>query len=166
MMSSPLFYRRWRGLPALALVLCIAVWPSGRAMAQQRVTTRSSMVHWSKWVMLAAAVGFGAYALHENRQADRAYDRLNTLCHSTPASCAITNGHYADAGAERIIGDVQSSDRHAQAGIIGGQLALVGSAALFIIDLHHVQRPPDIPYTGVAAAARSPAIGVGLSVGF
>ena len=66
-------------------------------------------VRTAKWSLLAAAAGFGAYAL-ANSRTDRA-------------------------------------DSRAQFGIVGGQLALLGSVGLFIYDLRpHDHTPENIPY--------------------
>ena len=78
------------------------------ATSRARLPDRS-WVRTAKWSLLAAAAGFGAYAL-ANSRTDRA-------------------------------------DSRAQFGIVGGQLALLGSVGLFIYDLRpHDHTPENIPY--------------------
>lgn len=82
---------------------------SVRPMNTDATTGERRWVRTAKWSLLAAATGFGAYAL-ANSRADRA-------------------------------------DRRAQLGIVGGQLALLGSVGLFIYDLRpHDHTPENIPF--------------------
>jgi hypothetical protein len=64
-----------------------------------------------------------------------------------------------------------AADRRAQVGIIGGQVALFGSVALFVYDLRHARGPGNIPYPSgapegaarEASARRSVAAGLRLA---
>ena len=79
-------------------------------------------VRTAKWSLLAAAAGFGAYAL-ANSRADR-------------------------------------TDSRAQLGIVGGQLALLGSVGLFIYDLRpHDHTPENIPFEQSADSNADPGRG-------
>ena len=98
---------------SLAGAAVAAVMPaaSTRARLPERRWVRTA-----KWSLLAAAAGFGAYAL-ANSRTDRA-------------------------------------DSRAQFGIVGGQLALLGSVGLFIYDLRpHDHTPENIPFEQTSPGA-------------
>jgi hypothetical protein len=105
-----------------------------------------TVVRTAKWTLLAGAVGLGAYALHHSLIAERSYGQLRELCIATPARCQVDGGTYVDAGAEALFARSVAADKHAQVGIFGGQVALLGSVGLFIYDLRNGHGPRDIPY--------------------
>jgi hypothetical protein len=122
----------------------------------------------AKWALLGTAVGFAGYALTHSTRADDAYSGLRELCNREPDRCRLTNGHYEDSEAEALYRGSTREDRRAQVGIFGGQIALLGSAALFIYDLRNGRGPVNIPYPSSARArARpAPALGLGLRLSF
>ena len=146
----------------LALVLCGAT----AVQAQVQVTPPRPQEGWTavriaKWALLGAAIGFGSYALVESGRADDSYAELRRLCQLEPDGCTLTGGQYADPGAERLYDRALSADRRARVGIIGGQVALLGSAAFFVYDLRNGRGPDDIPYPPSRAR-----MGLGLRLAF
>jgi hypothetical protein len=121
---------------------------------------RWTVVRTAKWALLGGAIGLGAYALHHSFIAERAYGELHDVCFAAPERCEMTGGKYRDPATEALYTRSVSADRHAQVGIFGGQVALLGSVGLFIYDLRNGRGPRDIPYP----SKRS--VGVGMSVPF
>jgi hypothetical protein len=106
-----------------------------------------TVVRVAKWAMLATAIGFGGYAIVHSTRADDRYTSLRRLCETRPEMCAIdANGRYTDPTTEDLFARTREEDRRAQVGIIGGQVALFGSVALFVYDLRHARGPGNIPY--------------------
>lgn len=123
-------------------------------------TGRWTIVRTSKWVLLGGAVGLGAYALHHSMIAAQAYRDLRQLCEFDSDRCQVSGGHYVDSRAETLFARSIDADHHAQVGIFGGQVALLGSVGLFIYDLRNGHGPRDIPYPAKSS------VGVGLRVPF
>ena len=109
----------------------------------------------AKWGFLGAAVGLGVFALRRSIAAEDAYDELRALCIAGPPRCAHESGSYADPAAERLYDRARAEDRRAQLGIYGGQAALLGSVAMFIMDLRDDHEPTNIPYPGRPSGSRS-----------
>jgi hypothetical protein len=131
----------------LGVVLCSAT----SLQAQVDVTPPRPQEGWSavriaKWALLGAAIGFGSYALIQSGEADDHFSSLRRLCQVDPESCQLQNGRYAGDDAERLYDAAGAADRRARVGIIGGQITLMGSAALFVYDLRNGRGPDDIPY--------------------
>jgi hypothetical protein len=147
---------------SLALALALAAAPVVAPSAQPRlpsgpgVRERGSWtpVRVAKWALLGAAIGLGVYARSNSRNGDDAYADLRALCRTQPERCSLAGGAYADPEVEGLYARAVSSDRRAQVGIIGGQVALLGSAALFVYDLRNGRGPADIPYPSSAHRAR------------
>lgn len=113
-----------------------------------------------KWTLLAASAGLGLWAYRESNQADDAYRRLRRLCTAEQARCALSEGRYADGGAESLYQASNGGDRRARLGLLAGQATLLGSAAFFIVDLRHGGPPENIPYD--PPTARTAHVRVGL----
>ena len=136
--------------PAAAMLApadALAQTAGGAATAPVR---RWTAVRVAKWALRGAATGFGLYALSHSRRADRSYDDLRTLCVRSPGSCALDSGRYVGAEAEALYRGSVREDRRAQLGIVGGQLTLLGSVALFVYDLRNDRGPENIPSPGGA----------------
>jgi len=99
-----------------------------------------------KWTMLGAAVGMGAYALVRSQDAEQQYEALRQLCDADQSRCQLQGRQYADPEAEALYQTAILHDRRARIGIIGAQVSLLGSVALFIADLENDRGPADIPY--------------------
>jgi hypothetical protein len=141
-----------RALVALALLANIARAQAAPLPVAKRTTP---VVKVAKWGLLGAAVGLGVFALRRSIAAEDAYDELRALCVDNPGRCAHAGGSYSDTDAERLYDRAQREDRSAQIGIYGGQAALLGSVALFIVDLRGDREPTNIPYPGPRGSARS-----------
>ena len=148
------------GLVVAALVPSTVIAQRPGTLPTQQGGHRWTVVRTAKWALLGGAIGLGAYALHHSFIAERAYGQLHDLCFQTPARCEVTGSKYNDPATEALYSRSVSADRHAQVGIFGGQVALLGSVGLFIYDLRNGRGPRDIPYP----AKRS--VGVGMSVPF
>jgi hypothetical protein len=59
------------------------------------------------------------------------------------------DGRYLDPSAEERYQRVVVGDRRARAWLVGGQVALVGSVALFVIELTREKGSQNIPYSGL-----------------
>ena len=129
-------------------ILCVSADASvaGAQLPRPAASRSWTSVRLAKWALLGAAVGFGAYAVSQSQQADDSYGDLGLLCRAEQDRCASNGDGYADARAERLYQRAVSADRRAHQAIIGGEVTLLGSAALFIYDLRNRRGPPDIPY--------------------
>jgi hypothetical protein len=137
---------------AFGLLLALAAMQPGPLAGQQRdsLWTRSSpfLVKYGKWGTLAAAVGMGLKAAEAHRDADRAFDRLEDYCGPDPARCDQgPDGSYSDPAAERYYQASLRHDRRARRWLLGGEVALLGTAGLFVWELTRPKRLPDnIPF--------------------
>ena len=156
----------------IRVVLCCVLLAGSalRAGAQSQPSKPEGLttVRVAKWVFLAAAVGLGAYALSNTAAATQAYDDLRDLCSATPERCTLSGGRYSDAEAEALYQRTADADRRARVGIVGGQLTLLGSVALFVYDLRGRDSDPEnlpypVPAGGGGAAAPRAALGVRLA---
>lgn len=148
-----------RAVAALCFSACLAAVPGAAPHVGAQVPAPRSewtVVRVTKWALLAAAVGFGAYALSQSTSAEDAYDALRALCADEPESCHLEAGRYLDGSAEGLYQRTLRADRRAQLGIAGGQVALLGSVALFIYDLRNGRGPDDIPYPAPPRRAAPP----------
>lgn len=147
--------------PAVQLLDAQAA-PRGAAAAVDR-GWRSARA--GKWALLGGAVLFGAYAVHRSNQANEAYDALRGTCESDAQRCRLEDGRYVDARSEALFQRAEREDTRAQIGIVGGQVALLGSVGLFVYDLRNARGPRNIPYPGPATASAAPAASAGIAAG-
>ena len=156
---------RPRGFTALTALVLL---PSILGAQTPRQSTSWTPVRIAKWSLLGAAAGLAAYALEHSTAAERANDRLRELCSAEPPRCQLNGGVYTDAGAEALFQRVTREDHLARVGIVGGQVALLGSVGLFVYDLRNGRGPGDIPYPSAAsrAAPPRPRVALGVRVAF
>lgn len=123
-------------------------------------------VRYGRWVSAAAALGFTLLAAHEYDTANRSWQHLLDLCRSDNSACQLTaDGRYAAQDAERLYQETVAHDRRARRRLIIGQVSLLTSAALFILDLHHHNDgPPNIPFHGLELTAEPVGEGARLGV--
>lgn len=113
-------------------------------------TWTQPVVHYGKWLSAASAVGFTLLAAHEHDTANRSWDQLLDLCRRDNAACQVrADGRYVTYQAELLYQKTLYYDRRARHRLIIGQVSMLTSAALFILDLRHgSHNPPNIPFHG------------------
>lgn len=113
---------------------------------ETRATWRPLRV--SKWATLLASAGAAGYGFSQNRAADRDYEALERECAETPAACATTPGTdmYANAALEARYQRIVERDDNARLALLAGQVGVVASVVMFIMDLPKNSTPEDIPY--------------------
>lgn len=152
------------------LVATIAL-PPATALAQAPDTTiyRSSpaLVKYGKWILLAGALGMGYQASQSHKEADRAFDRLEDYCFELESRCArAPSGRYLDPVSESYYQRSLSHDRKSRGWLIGGEVALLGAAGMFIWELSRPKRPnPNIPFEPTVNF-RGPTTDVGVRLSF
>lgn len=107
-----------------------------------------ALVKIGKWGVLLAGLGMGVKAAQAHADADRAYDRLRDYCFEDPRRCDQNpGGSYINPVAERYYQRALRGDRHARGWLIGGEVAVLGAAGLFVWELTRPrQRPDNIPF--------------------
>jgi hypothetical protein len=101
----------------------------------------------AKWATLAAGTASAGYGFSANRDADDRYVEIEQICQATPARCAgSATGPYADPALEAMYQDVRALDRRSRMALIAGQVSLISSVVLFILDLRTDTAPPNVPY--------------------
>jgi hypothetical protein len=125
-----------------------------------------SIVHYGKWATAATAVGLTMLAAREHASAQESWRRLIALCRGDNAACQLrADGGYVDYNAEVLYQRTAYYDRRARGRLLGGQVALLASAALFIMDLRHQGgNPPNIPFHGLQLTAERAGDGARIGV--
>lgn len=128
----------------------------------------SPAVKYGKWVLLAGSIGLNYLAVRAHNSADDAFDALEAQCTAVQERCAIgPSGTYSDPAIEDLYQTSLRYDRRARLWLIGGETALIGSAALFIWELARPKdRPGNIPFEPEVRTLRAGGTGVGLRLGF
>ena len=139
-----------------ALLLAVAAAPAAaQSPAPPPTPTRPpTVVRIGKWATLGLAVGFTAMGAVTHDRADRNYDSLLDYCRAHGPCPLLADGRYGNPGAEAIYQRVRGDDRAARAWLAGGQVALVGSAVLFIMELKRKREPENIPFAPYLEAGR------------
>lgn len=145
-------------------VLMILLLASSRAEAQGL----SPAVKYGKWVLLAGSIGMNYLAVRAHNSADDAFDVLEAECSAMNERCALgPGGGYTDPAIEDLYQTSLRYDRRARLWLIGGETALVGSAALFIWELARPKdRPDNIPFEPEVRSLRAGGTGLGLRLAF
>ena len=146
----------------LLLVLSALLLLSGPAHAQGPV------VKYGKWALLAGAIGMNYLADRAHDRADNAFDIIEAECAIDQQRCALgSGGGYADPELEDLYQTSLQHDRRARLWLIGGESALVGSAAMFIWELARPKnRPDNIPFEPEMRVMPGGRTGLGLRAAF
>lgn len=148
----------------LLLALIFFLMPSGRVEAQGL----SPFVKYGKWALLAGAIGMNYLGIHSHEQANDAFDTLEAQCTVDQERCALNDqGAYADPAIEELYQTSLHYDHRARVWLIGGETALISSAALFVWELTRPKgRPDNIPFEPEVRSLRGGGTGLGLRFGF
>ena len=134
---------------ALALVLALTAALAPRAEAQES----GPIVRYGKWALAAGALGMNLLAAQAHNRAEDAF------------RCALgPDGSYADRRIEGLYQTSLRHDRRARTWLIAGETALLGAAALFVLEFtRKTHKPDNIPFEPEVRSLRQ-ATGVGVRI--
>ena len=132
------------------------------------VQAQGPVVKYGKWALLAGAIGMNYLAVRAHDRADNVFDVIEAECRTDQERCALgPSGGYADPALEDLYQTSLRYDRRARLWLIGGESALVGSAAMFIWELARPKnRPDNIPFEPEMRVMPAGRTGLGLRVAF
>jgi len=138
------------------------------AFQEQRASFMRGIVHTGKWLTAAAAIGFTVMASNQHQYSRREWDALLEICRSASDACLVgPDGRYLRADAEALYERSRHYDLLANRWLVGAQLSLVTTTALFIIDLNAGNGPENIPFPSeIRAGALRDGVGVEMRIGF
>jgi hypothetical protein len=144
---------------SLGLALALALLAPAAGAAQES----GPLIRYGKWVLAAGAVGMNLLAAQSHDRAEEAFDRLEDACFASSIRCLLgPDGSYADQGIEGLYQTSLHYDRRARRWLIAGEAALLGAAALFVIEFtRKTHKPDNIPFEPEIRSLRQ-ATGVGL----
>ncbi len=132
------------GIPALPAAL-----PTDSSPAFAPAPRGIRPVAVAKWATLLLSTAAAVYGYRENRLADSRYGDLDRICQADPTRCQArtSTGAYQDAQLEAQYQEVKQLDHRAAVGLVGAEVGIATTVALFLLDLRHaVRNPPNIPY--------------------
>lgn len=146
---------------ALALVLALTAALGPRAEAQES----GPIVRYGKWALAAGALGMNLLAAQAHNRAEDAFDAIEDACFEDAFRCALgPDGSYADRGIEGLYQTSLRHDRRARTWLIAGETALLGAAALFVLEFtRKTHKPDNIPFEPEVRSLRQ-ATGVGVRI--
>lgn len=124
--------------------------------------------HWGRWVTLAGAAGLITMAAIRHQDAQSALTELEDYCMPDVTMCVIVGGPdgndvYLDPEAEAIYQQYAALEHSARGFLFGGQLSLLTSGAMFVVDiLHRTEDFDNIPYTPLELYTTPNRIGLAL----
>jgi hypothetical protein len=141
---------------------------SSAARAQEQTTPANPLVHWGKWGAAGLSLTLHLLAVSANNKANTAYSELQNSCFQDPHLCDLTSdGSYADPGSEALYQESLHQDKRARAFLISGEVALLGTVALFVIDLtRHKGPPPNKPWNPEITTGPHGTTHIGVRVAF
>lgn len=124
-------------------------------------------MHNGKWLTAAGVAVFTVVAATEHRLSRRDWNSLLTICRSAQDACEVgADGRYLRADAEALYQRSRAYDRRANRWLVGAQLSLIATTALFIMDLHPGDGPENIPFPANQIEVGRVGDGVGLGLRF
>lgn len=151
--------RKWTAVVGLGFLLAA---PLRAQTAPAGEPGTPPAIKWGKWAAATLAVGFTALGIHRHNAGDAAFNSLIAYCRDAGPCSFASDGRYANAQAEARYQQAVRDDRTARAWLIGGQIAALGSAVMFVLELTKEREPANVPYSGpfVEAGPREARIGV------
>jgi hypothetical protein len=124
--------------------------------------------HWGKWPALAGTGALLAFAVVRNNEAKNAQSEFRGYCVEDISRCALVPGPdgpiYADPEAEELYQVYADLNRKARGFLAGGQVTLVFTATMFLIDLVYQRDGYDnIPFTPFELHATPRELGLSVS---
>lgn len=156
--------------PLLAQAVCrqpSAVCTDSRKLMADGSSFQQALAHNGKWLAAAGVAAFTVVAATEHRLSRRDWNSLLTICRSAQDACAVgADGRYLRADAEALYQRSRDYDRRANRWLVGAQLSLIATTALFLIDLHPGDGPENIPFPASRLEVGPVGDGVGLGLRF
>jgi hypothetical protein len=121
-------------------------------------------IRWGKWGAALAAVGFTAAGIQRHNDGNAAFAELVAYCRNVGPCGLAPDGRYANPDAESRYQRVVRDDRAARLWLVGGQVAALASAVLFILELRNQREPPNIPYSGLLVESASGVVRLGYRI--
>jgi hypothetical protein len=117
--------------------------------------------HYGKWLALAGSGGLLAQGALRHRDADREFQLVVDRCRATPAICEKgPAGQYQNAEMEALYQRTVQLDHRARTWLIAGEGLLLGTGAMFLIDLiYRDDAPRNIPFTPFTVFAQPDKLG-------
>jgi hypothetical protein len=143
----------------LALLLALSTLVGTGAAAQDS----GPLVRYGKWALAAGALGMNLLAARNHDRAEEAFDATEDACFEDSFRCLLgPNGGYADPRIEGLYQTSLRYDRRARHWLIAGETALLGAAALFVLEFtRKTHKPDNIPFEPEIRSLRN-ATGVGV----
>ena len=130
--------------------------PSARSTVTHSASFVHVLPHYGKWLTAGATAGLTYLGAREHTKSRRDWDALLAICRSAQDACTIgSDGRYISADAELLYQTSRFFDRRANRRLLGAQVSLLATAALFIIDLRQGhQGPENIPFSPLRVGVR------------
>ena len=122
---------------------------------------------YGKWALAAGSLALNYLAAKDHDRADNVFDSLEQSCFLEHSLCDVgPNGRYSNPEIEGLYQQSLHYDRRARRLLVGGEAALLGSAAIFVWELtRHTSKPDNIPFEPEVRSLRQ-ATGLGLRLRF
>ena len=145
----------------LSALLALVIVLTTPAAAQES----GPLVRYGKWALAAGAIGMNLLAARAHNRANNAFDAIEEACFLDSFRCILgPDGSYADRRIEGLYQTSLHHDRSARRWLIAGETALLGAAALFVLEMtRKTHKPDNIPFEPEVRSLRQ-ATGVGLRV--
>lgn len=100
----------------------------------------------AKWTTLGGGLALATLGFLASGDADSHFEELDRRCGGATPCERTPAGGYADPELERLQHDARAADQRARQLLLGAQIGIAASAALFILDLSSGSPPPNIPH--------------------
>jgi len=132
---------------ALVAWCALASRVAAQTEAQNDSRRTPAVIRIGKWAALGLAAGLTTAGAVVHERADGHYGDVLAFCRTHGPCHLDASGRYANAGAETLYQEVVQDDRAARRWLIGGQVALLASAACFVVELSRKVGPENIPFS-------------------
>ena len=121
----------------------------------------------AKWLTPAGSVAAAGWGLWAHGRADDRYGELEARCVAEPERCSSRGegGVFTDPALEAEYQDILELDRQTRWALVGSQVGVLASVALFILDMGQGDDGPTIIPFDPTALRVAPARGGGVEVG-
>lgn len=137
-----------RALWLFAVVIPALASAQGPGVPKDRGSWTRGVIHYGKWVTAAGAIGLTVMGAKEHSRSAHEWDQLVAMCRANNAACSLaSDGRYVSAAAELHYQLALYYDRRANRRLLGGQLSLLATGTMFLLDLRRAKSGPEnIPF--------------------